>query len=797
MRNGVHTPDDTPDPSAVESASDFVARLRRLKAWAGDPSFEQLARASGVPRSTLADALNTRRQRLPALDVVRRFVRACGVGDEGTADWETAWRRLRAAANAATPAGADRGVQAPSAGPANGVSSPPRVLDIPEHLPLGVPGFAGRGAALAQLDKALAAARDRPQATAITALLGAAGVGKTALALHWARRVADQFPDGQLHVNLRGFDARQPAMSPAQVIRRFLSAFGLATWHIPVDLDAQAGLYRDLLAGRRVLIVLDNARDADQVRPLLPGSPGSFVLVTSRNRLSGLVTAQGAHPIVLDVLPVDEARRLLAQRIGDDRVAAHPYATEEIINQCARLPLALAIVGARVATHPTFPLDTLAAELRDTKGGLDRFAGADAATNVHAVFSSSYHAVSAPAARIFRLLGLHPDADIGTLAVAAMADVPVERVRLLLAELDQTNLITERAPGRFAFHDLLREYAAELAHSLDSEPERHAARRRLFDHYLHTAHRAAMLLNPHRDPIPLPEARSGTGSEELSEREHALAWFTAEHSVLLSMIDQAAHAGFGGHAWRLAWTLAEFFEWRGHWHDWYATQQAGLAAAQRLGDRPGQACAHRDLACACSGLGRFDDAYRHLGQALDLFDELGDRVGQARTHLVLGCVFDRQNRRQQALHHCQRAFELYYALGHRAGQATALAGVGWCHAHLGQPLAAIDDCRQAIRLYQKLGHRWGEAVALATLGYAYQRLGRHQEATGCFQGAIELNREIGDGALEAEALTLLGNACHADGDTTSAHDAWRQALTILDEIGDPQADQVRVKLGQS
>jgi len=352
----------------------------------------------------------------------------------------------------------------------------------PRQLPAAVRHFAGRDVELAALADQLADAADM---VVISAVGGTAGIGKTALAVHFAHQVADRFLDGQLYVNLRGFDPTGSPMSPAEAIRGFLEAFDVPGERIPVTLGAQAALYRSVLADRRVLVVLDNARDADQVRPLLPGSPGCMVVVTSRNQLISLITAEGARPLTLDLLTVAEARQLLAGRLGAGRVAADAAAVEEIIASCARLPLALAIVAARAATHPQFPLASLAGELRDARGGLNAFGGGDAAADPRAVFSWSYQQLSPQAARLFRLLGLHPGPDTTAWAAASLAALPTEQARGSLAELARAHLVTERAPGRFAFHDLLRAYAVEQARSHDTDDDRKATVSRALDHYLH------------------------------------------------------------------------------------------------------------------------------------------------------------------------------------------------------------------------------------------------------------------------------------------------------------------------
>jgi tetratricopeptide (TPR) repeat protein len=469
-------------------------------------------------------------------------------------------------------------------------------------------------------------------------------------------------PDGQLYVNLRGFGPGGTALDPGEAMRGFLDAFGVPVTQIPEGLDAQAGLYRSLLTGKRVLVVLDNARDAEQVRGLLPGSPGCLAIVTSRNHLTGLVAADGAHPLALDLLTDAGARDLLALRLGAGRVAAEPDAVGEIIERCARLPLALALAAARAASQPTFPLAVIASELRRASHALDAFEGDDLATNVRAVFSWSCHALSADAAQLFGLLGLHAGPDVSVTAVASLAAIPLSHARGQLAELTCMHLLSQHSPGRYAFHDLLRAYAAEQALTHHSHHHRDAAVHRVLDHYLHTSHRAAMLMQPYLDPVTLDPPQPGVIVGEPTTVEDALRWFTAEHATLLAAVHFAAGTGFAAHTWRLAWTLTTFLLRRGLWHDHAEAQQAGLDAARRTGDNAGEAQALHGLALGYARSGRFREAYPLSQQALRLFERLGDQVGQATVHSQLGLVAGELQRPAEALSHSLRALDLYRAL---------------------------------------------------------------------------------------------------------------------------------------
>ncbi|WP_353899508.1 BTAD domain-containing putative transcriptional regulator [Micromonospora harpali] len=692
----------------------------------------------------------------------------------------------------------------PPAGPAPPEPTPPAAGPPPTQLPGQPAWFTGRAAALRQLDALLPAdAADADpgggagRAVVISAIAGTAGVGKTTLAVHWARRIAHRFPDGQLYVNLRGFDLDGRAVPPGEALRGFLEALHVPPQRVPTDLPGQAALFRTLLADRRVLVLLDNARDDEQVRPLLPGSPGSLVVVTSRNRLTGLMVTDGAHPVALDLLPPAEARELLGRRLGRGRADREPAARDEIVRRCAGLPLALAIVAARAVGQPAAPLAALAAELRDTDPDrLTALATGDPATDVRAVFSWSYRALDADSARLFRLLGLHPGPDAARPAVASLTGLPPSRVGPLLAGLTRVNLLTERTPGRYAMHDLLRAYASELCHGLDPEAEREAARRRLYDHYLHASHAADHLLDPYRlaRPAALPPPEQGVTVGDRPEHAWATGWFAAEHHVLLACVEQTAATGLDRHAWTLAAALTTYLDRSGHWPELAAAQRTALAAALRRGDLAGQALAHRGLAIACTWSGDHEAAHRHYRRDLELYRELGDDTGRAHTHLGVSWVLARQGRLRAALAETRLALDLYRAADYRVGQAKALNNLGWMHARLGEPVPALRCCRAALRLHEENGDRHGAALTWDSLGYVRHGLGDHDRAADCYRRALALHRELGDRYDEAEVLDNLGDSLRAAGDLDAARRAWREALAIFDELRHPDADRPRAKL---
>jgi DNA-binding SARP family transcriptional activator/tetratricopeptide (TPR) repeat protein len=677
--------------------------------------------------------------------------------------------------------------------PQPGMGAPALVPVTPRQLPPAVAHFAGRTDALATLSDLLGYI-EAGATVVISAIGGTAGVGKTTLAVHWAHRVADQFPDGQLYIDLRGFSPTGQAVTPAEAVRRLLDALQVPPARIPVDLDAQAALYRSQMAGRRMLVVLDNARDSAQARPLLPASAGCLVLVTSRNQLTGLVAADGAHPIDLDLLSLAEAHELLVQRLGPHRVAAEPVAVTEIITRCARLPLALALVAARAAARPRVPLQLLAGELADARQRWQTLTGDDPHTDVRSVFSWSYQALTPAAARLFRLLGLHPGPDIGAPAAASLAGITPDEARPLLAELIGASLLTEPTPSRYTFHDLLRDYATQLAQTIDTDQQRHTAIGRILDHYLHTAHPAERLLDPAPAPLPLEPPQAGVTPEQLGDYAQALGWFTVEHQVLVAAIDLAAVTGFDTHTWQLAWTVTTFLTRRGHWPDQGAVGQAAVGAAQRLADPTALIRAHRSLAYAYTRLGRFDDAHTQLHQALDLATRTSDQTQQAWIHSSLANLWEQRGQPAQALPHARQALRLFQAAGHQGGQAHALNMVGWCHTRLGEHQQALTYCQQALTLSELLGDRHGQANTWDSLGHAHHHLGQHTQALICYQHAFTLFEELGDRYYEATALTHFGDTHHATGDPQAAREAWQQALTILDDLNPPDAAQVRAKL---
>jgi tetratricopeptide (TPR) repeat protein len=746
-------------------------------------SQEELAERSGLSVKAISN-LERGRAQWPHPGSVHRLVDALGLRDQARAQFiAVAGRRLSHPADGLAATAVETSFPQVGAGSV-----------VPRQLPAPVPQFVGRQAELAALTSMLGSASAREGvAVVISAIGGMAGVGKTALAVRWAHRVADRFPDGQLYVDLRGFHPSGKPMSPTAAIRCLLDALQVPAEQVPASLDAQAGLYRSLLSGRRTLVLLDNARDAAQIRPLLPGSPGCLVLVTSRSRLTGLVAAGGAQQLTLDLLSEAEAHELLARRLGAERLAAEPDAATELIGLCARLPLALAIAAARISGRPRLGLADFAAELTGTRRRLDALETGDVAASVRAVFSWSLGHLPAPAARLFRLLGLHPGPDVTIAAAASLAGIPPSQARRALGELAEAHLITEQPATRFTLHDLLHDYAAEQAASCDAG-DRDAATQRMLDYYLHTSHTANRLLYPSRDPLSLPVPHAGAALDTFTGTRQACAWVQAERGVLLAVIARAAELSFDTHAWQIPYCLAKFLDLRGYWDELTTTQRVALDAAQRLGDMTAQARIHVISCHACMRLGDEHGAQVHLKDALRLYELLEDRVGQARIHVAFSLVLNRQGRHSDAFGHAQYALILYWSAGYRPGLAQALNAVGWSAAHLANPGRAVACCRMSIDLHREAGNKVGEAEGCDSLGYAYHQLGDYQQATAYYERAIGCLRELACRHEEAVTLARLGDAHLGFGHPERARRSWEQALAAFDEEDHPSAGPVRCRL---
>jgi tetratricopeptide (TPR) repeat protein len=528
---------------------------------------------------------------------------------------------------------------------------------VPRQLPAGPRAFVGRARELAALSAR--AERDLSQASgvAIAALTGMAGIGKTALAVHWAHQVADRFPDGQLFVNLRGSGPSGTPVMPTDAVSGFLTALGVLPSRIPPDTDGQAALYRSLLVGRRMVIVLDNAQNAEQVRPLLPGSPGCLVLVTSRNRLTGLAASDGAYLMTLGVLSEAESHDLLASNLDAGRALAEPATVSELIALCGHLPLALCDVAARAVAGPGLPLATLSAEMRDARRRLDVLETGEPVTSVRMVFSWSRARLGSSAARMFRLLGVHPGPDITVQAAASLAGLPRGQADLALVELCDEHLLTEYVPGRYTCHDLLRSYAAEEASAHESETALRAAILRMLDHYLHAATVASALLYPCQPEPTWTPSQPGVMLAEIAGPAQAAEWFENEQHVLLRVIDQAAEGGFAPYAWKLPWTAGWYLRGEACRRRLATAQETALVVATGLDDLAGQATARQHLGWLSFLLGDTADAGHHLDEAIELAGQLDDGRLQALAGLSRAFVLQAQDRVREAVVEARQALQ--------------------------------------------------------------------------------------------------------------------------------------------
>ncbi|MDT5035560.1 MAG: hypothetical protein QOE03_745 [Micromonosporaceae bacterium] len=646
----------------------------------------------------------------------------------------------------------------------------------PAQLPADVAGFTGRHADQARLDK-LAAAEHVGLTVVISAIAGTAGVGKTALAVHWAHRVRDRFADGQLYVNLRGH-ALTPPLRPIDALGGFLRALGVAAERVPTDTDEAAALYREVLTDKRVLVVLDNAASADQVRPLLPANPDCLVLVTSRNTLAGLVERDGARRLTLAVLAPADAYALLARTIGAARVAAEPDAAVDLARLCAYLPLALRIAAANMSD-----VDTIAGYAARLAAG-NRLAAltvdGDERAAVRAAFDLSYGAQPEPARRLFRLFGLVPGPDVTAAAAAALADVGVDEAADGLDRLTAAHLI-ERDHDRYTCHDLLRLYARELAAADATGP---AAAQRLHDFYLGAARVAADLIYPGVLHLPLP-ARMGAGRPPVSleTAERASAWLDAERPNLVAAVLHAAEHGPRPAAWLLADALRGYLFVRGHIVDLADCARAALGAAHRDGELNPQVIAYIGLASICLEQSRYPEAIDQLSGALELARRTGWREAQAGALGYLGTAHLMVGRPGRASGYLIEALALHGELGWTSGQANDLFYLGLVHWEMGRLDDAVDSYRRALSLYETIGSTHGQALARANLGDVYHALGLLDAAFEHLDWALTRYRESENRDGEADVLRILAAVHRSAGDHVKAVETVDAALTLAREIG--------------
>jgi tetratricopeptide (TPR) repeat protein/transcriptional regulator with XRE-family HTH domain len=735
------TPDHEPGESASGAPEEvepgrFGPLLRRHRI-AARLTQEQLAERAGLSPRSLRD-IERGHVRSPRLETVRLLAAALQLPGGEAAQFEALSRADYWAARTDNPPPDLSAGLAAEPEPAASAGDRP----VPAQLPPDVASFTGREPVLRELNQLLSPGGGRPTAVVIAALTGMAGVGKTALALHWAHRVRHRFPDGQLYANLRGYDT-SPPLRPIEVVARFLHALGVKAEAVPVDLEEAAALYRSLVADRRMLVVLDNAGHPDQVRALLPGTSGSLVLVTSREDLAGLVARDGATRVGVDALSPDEATTLLGRLLGPERVARETAAAAELAQLCAYLPLALRIAAANLSDRGSYGLDGYVAELR---GGdrLDALAApSDEQAAVRGAFDLSYAALPADAQRLFRLVGLAPGPDVPVAAAAAMSGLDEPTVARLLHRLSAAHLLESVGPGRYACHDLLREYAAARAERDDGPAETEAAVTRLLDWYLHSTAAAALLLYAQIVRLPVPDPPPGLAAPGFTDPAGASEWLAAERPNLIMAARHAAASGRHRTAWLLTDAMRGYLWQSRYTVDWQELVTAGLAAAEAS----------------------------------------GDLREQAAMQISRGCMWQCAEQFPQALADFETAARLAERAGWAEGHAASLGNVATARQEMWDVPAAAEAYAEALAVHERMGWRNGRAISLGNLGQALELLGRLDEASDLLYEAVTAVREVNAPAFEANVLAELGTVEHYRGRLDEAEELFEQALRVSRETG--------------
>lgn len=667
--------------------------------------------------------------------------------------------------------------------------TPPLPLPVlpgsrPAQLPAATSGFAGREAELSRLDEVYRQSVDTDAAT-VMLLTGTAGVGKTTLMVRWAHRVRQAYPDGELFADLHGF-GDLPATEPNDVLGRFLRALGTPTGRIPATGDERVALYRSLLDGRRMLIVLDNAVSAKQVRPLLPGTSTCLTIVSSRASLSGLVARDGAVRIAVPAMGEDESVAVLAQSVGAGRVASERGHAARVASLCAGLPLALRIVGERAVRRPEMRLSDLADELNNEGRRLALLATDDDDTAVRAVFAASYDKLPMDAARVFRLLALHPGVDVDMPAITALAGGECEPA---VRTLTGGHLLTEDAAGRYHRHDLLRLYAIERLHAEEAPSTCRAATQRLIEHYLSTAEAAEHVLIPNR-----PSVSSVPSTGRFNDYAHALAWFEAELDNLVAVCGVAHQHGYDPAGWQLPAALSAFCLHTKRWDEWIATHQMGLACARRGGDRTAEARMLSSLGAAYGDRGDYQRSRDHLMEALAIRRNIGDPVPMAHTLNNLAQTQRRCGETDTAIQLFTEAQELFRTAKDGYGLGSCLTNLGEALIELGDLPSAARSLTEAMAIHHSSGDRYGEVMALDSLGRCYHEQGMLKDALHALHSALAGRRELGDRHGEAYTRWRLGDVRASLREPAAAAAHWHAALRIFEELRAPEADHIRPQL---
>ncbi|MFJ7137515.1 ATP-binding protein [Streptomyces fungicidicus] len=673
------------------------------------------------------------------------------------------------------------------------VHGPGRSFPPPRQLPYGVPGFVNRVNELTGLDGLHPRPADEhgDGPAVVTAITGGPGVGKTALALHWAHRVRRHFVDGDLYIDMRGYNSGN-ALGPEQALTSFLRALGVEADRIPIDEQECAALFRSMVYGKKILIFIDNVSSVKQIRQVIPASRSSLVLITSRNRLSGLVAREGAARVTLDVLSLQESVRLLREVIGPSRVDAEPEAARRVAQLCGCLPLALRVVGERAAGRSLLSLDELVDELVQEQDFLDALADReDELSDVRAVFSWSYRALPEESRRAFRLLGLHEGKVLCGDSAAALLAVTPAVARRRLGELADVHLLQETARDRYRMHDLLRSYAVELLSAEEPREERTRAVRRVLTWYLLSADAGRKAILPRSRSLHLvPAGDQVRPVERFDEAADAMRWFDTERENLLAALRQAVAWGQYDIAWMLPVVASGFFELGAHWSDWKHVHELGLDAARLVGNRLGEAF---NLMCLGDVHWRsraYDLAVDDYGQAAEIGRGIDDLWTLGFSLRGLGLVSLEQGD-PGAEAHFEAALAVFREHGDRRGEGMSLLSLAECARGRDEHAEAAALCREALGIFRAIGDRWSEAWGALPLADSLGELGELRDAKDHLGRALAVFREFTDRRSEASVLGRLGDVSSARGEPDAARRFWTQAAALYEELGDESADVLR------
>ncbi|WP_329363321.1 AfsR/SARP family transcriptional regulator [Streptomyces sp. NBC_01483] len=611
-------------------------------------------------------------------------------------------------------------------------------LDIPEQIPANLSFFTGRNSEAASILEELDRGQESRQSARVVVISGMGGVGKTAFASLMANRIKRQYPDGQLHLNLHGFDAEGAQVSTAEAIDWLVESMGVSRRQMPQSAEERVALYHRLMTGRRVLLLLDNARDSAHVLPLIPPTASCLVLVTSRSQLTGLVSASDAHVVELRPFSRAEALELMHKKLGPERMRDEE-AAGQIIDSCGGLPLAIAVACAKAMVNPRFSLAAIAKELQDSRARLNFLANDASSMDIRSVLASSYQALSEEAARLFRLLPLLPDGSIGAAAAAGLLGESVPRAQELLDELAAMRLLDERTPGRYGWHDLVHSYAGELLAAHETQSERDRRLRLVLGYYLRGAQEAARSFSQYND-MPATDAAE---RRSLSTYAEALDWCQGQHEAVIQLIDTAFRTGNDRYAWQLPWMIRHYLDWDGHWDDLRHVSAIALQAARRESSKVGMAYARRSLSRVAHNFRDLDEAERHLNLALELFEEEGDVMAVAYTRRQLAGVYQVTGEYEKAHAELCRAREVFAGQGHVLGEGGAMAGIAWVESRMRRYEDSLASAQRALSIFEEVGELREMTRVMDILGYANHHLGRYRPAADHRRRAAELHASLG------------------------------------------------------